>query len=48
MVEVRVPATSANMGAGFDCFGIALSLYNSIRVKEIDEGLIVKNIGTDE
>lgn len=48
MVEVRVPATSANMGAGFDCFGIALSLYNIIRVKEIDEGLIIKNIDSDE
>lgn len=48
MVEVRVPATSANMGAGFDCFGIALTLYNSIRVKEIDEGLIVRNIDAKE
>ncbi len=34
MIEVRVPATSANMGAGFDTLGIALSLYNIVRVWE--------------
>lgn len=26
---VRVPATSANLGPGFDCLGIALDLYNT-------------------
>ena len=28
MVKVRVPATSANIGPGFDSMGIALGLYN--------------------
>ena len=27
MVIVRVPATSANVGVGFDCLGLALTLY---------------------
>lgn len=27
MVKLRVPATSANIGVGFDCLGIALDLY---------------------
>ena len=27
MVSVRVPATSANLGPGFDCLGLALDLY---------------------
>jgi homoserine kinase len=27
-VTVKVPATTANLGAGFDCIGAALSLYN--------------------
>lgn len=31
-VTVRVPATSANLGAGFDCLGLALDLYASITV----------------
>jgi homoserine kinase len=29
--EVRVPASSANLGAGFDCFGLALNLYLTVR-----------------
>jgi homoserine kinase len=28
-VQVRVPATTANLGCGFDIFGLALQLYNS-------------------
>lgn len=28
MFTVKVPATSANLGPGFDCMGIALNLYN--------------------
>ena len=26
--EVSVPATTGNLGPGFDCLGAALSLYN--------------------
>jgi homoserine kinase len=29
--EVRVPASSANLGAGFDCFGLALELFLTVR-----------------
>ena len=31
-VQIRVPATSANMGPGFDCLGVALSLYLEITI----------------
>jgi homoserine kinase len=31
-VTVRVPATSANLGPGFDCFGLALDLCNDVTV----------------
>ena len=34
MFKVKVPATSANMGPGFDCIGIALDLYNEVEVYE--------------
>ena len=37
MITVRVPATSANLGAGFDCYGLALSLFNEIDVSLADE-----------
>lgn len=39
MINVRVPATSANMGPGFDCLGVALQLYNYVSVEETDSGL---------
>ena len=32
-VIVRVPATTANLGPGFDTLGVALSLYNRVRVR---------------
>lgn len=34
LVRVRVPATSANLGSGFDTLGMALSLYNIFCVTE--------------
>lgn len=33
-VTVKVPATMANIGPGFDCMGIAIPLYNEITVEE--------------
>lgn len=32
-VTVRVPATSANLGPGFDAFGLAVGLYDEVRVR---------------
>jgi len=29
MIKIRVPATSANLGVGFDCLGLAVSLYST-------------------
>lgn len=43
MISIRVPATSANMGPGFDCLGIALNLYNDYFIEEIDSGLIIES-----
>ncbi len=39
MVTVRVPATTANIGPGFDTFGCALALYNTFTFEEIPSGL---------
>lgn len=33
-ISVKVPATTANFGSGFDCFGMALPLYNIITIEE--------------
>ncbi len=34
MIEIKVPATSANLGPGFDCIGMALKLYNNTKTSE--------------
>lgn len=36
MITVKVPATSANIGAGFDSCGLALQLYNTAQMEEFD------------
>ncbi|URN14966.1 MULTISPECIES: homoserine kinase [Streptomyces] len=44
-VRVRVPATSANLGPGFDAFGLALGLYDDVVVRVADAGLHVDIAG---
>lgn len=36
MISITVPATSANLGSGFDSVGVALSLYNKVNMKLSD------------
>jgi homoserine kinase len=48
--EVRVPASTANLGAGFDCFGLALQLYLTVRATVqpgADARIIVRSHGID-
>ena len=35
LITIRVPATSANLGSGFDTIGMAVSLYNIFKVMEL-------------
>lgn len=42
MVKVQVPASTANIGPGFDTLGLALKLYNIYIFEEIQEGLIIE------
>lgn len=44
---VRAPATSANLGPGFDCAGVALDLWNVLELSE-GEGVVVEGEGGDE
>ena len=39
MITVQVPATTANLGPGFDCFGMALTLYGHFTFEELPAGL---------
>ena len=38
---VRVPATTGNLGSGFDCVGMALELYNTLEIAETPSGISV-------
>lgn len=37
MIKIRVPATSANLGPGFDCLGLALDLWNEVTFEASDK-----------
>ncbi|NBG87956.1 homoserine kinase [Isachenkonia alkalipeptolytica] len=37
MVIVKIPATTANLGPGFDCLGLALNLYNYVSLEKSKE-----------
>ena len=41
-VRVSVPATSANLGPGFDCFGIALDLRDELEAEVTGSGLVIE------
>jgi homoserine kinase len=46
-VTVRVPATTANLGPGFDCLGLALGLWNRLRLEGGPSGISVIGEGAD-
>lgn len=54
-VSVKVPATIANVGPGFDCLGLALPLYNTVTIEEtvlpgtgVEINVLVNENVTDE
>jgi homoserine kinase len=44
VIDVRVPASSANLGPGFDCLAAALDLGLRLRVEEADEFELVTDL----
>lgn len=47
MIRIQVPATSANLGSGFDSLGIALTLYNQVWMEEEDGISILSRDGLE-
>ena len=43
MIKIQIPATSANLGAGFDALGLALSYYNYVNMEEAD-GIFISSL----
>ncbi len=46
-INITVPATTANLGAGFDCIGAALTLYNQFKFTRIDSGFSISVTGLE-
>ncbi len=47
-VTVRVPATTANLGPGFDCLGMALNIHNTVTVtKSHDFSIVISGEGEE-
>lgn len=38
VAKIKVPATSANLGPGFDCAGIAVGLYDELEIRTTETG----------
>ena len=43
-ITVTVPATTANLGPGFDCIGAALKLYNEFKFTRLEEGELIIHV----
>jgi len=41
-LRIKVPATSANLGPGFDCIGVALDWWNTVEVETLARGLEIE------
>lgn len=50
-VTISVPATTANLGPGFDCLGAALTLYNQFQFSQLpassQDALLIQAIGLE-
>ena len=44
LVRVKAPATTANMGPGYDCLGMALDVWNTIEIEVLDSGEAVVEV----
>lgn len=47
MIKIQIPATSANLGSGFDSLGVALNMYNYVWMEEADDIDISSNDGIE-
>lgn len=48
-ISVYIPATSANLGPGFDCMGIALDLWNEIHIQPAETTSVhISGFGEDD
>lgn len=44
-ISIRVPATTSNIGPGFDCLGMALNLYNTVEIEPANDKFHIEITG---
>ncbi|MBI3025140.1 MAG: hypothetical protein HYY66_05595 [Candidatus Tectomicrobia bacterium] len=42
LVRVQVPASTTNLGPGFDALGVALRLYNRVELDDLPWGISIQ------
>ncbi len=47
-ITVKAPATSANLGPGFDCLAMALDIWNTVEVTRGTDQVVVRGEGKDQ
>lgn len=47
MIKIRIPASTANLGSGFDSLGIALNLYNYVEMEPAEGCFISSSDGSE-
>lgn len=43
MLKIKIPATSANIGSGFDSLGVAVGMYNTVEM-ELSDSVLVESL----
>ena len=38
LIRVKAPATTANLGPGYDCLGLALDVWNTLEIEVLTDG----------
>ena len=46
-ISIKVPASTGNVGSGFDCVGMAMDIWNEIEVSFNAQNLTIENQGID-
>ena len=47
-ISLKVPATTGNVGSGFDCIGLAVDVWNSLLISFNSDNLVIENKGVSK
>ena len=47
-ISLKVPATTGNVGSGFDCIGLTVDVWNSLLISFNSDNLVIENKGVSK